>query len=206
MHAGIPEIDVHEIRIAPEEDAPDKIKFAAVDDCGRAGKIFQPGTFERVDAWFVEELNIRKRITIDVFAKPGNDKRVGPAQRSDLSIDVEHLCLQKIGAETSDESAEVCGGHGGRIITTEAQRTQSLRKEYRKGVQMTKEYIKGQTTSAEHPTPNTKRRTPNAERRTPNAERRTPNAERQTLKPVSAFAVNFFYDLKRFLAFLQARD
>src|SRR5271165_497533 len=46
----------------------------------------------------------------------------------------------------------------------------------------------------------------NSELRTPNAKLRTPNSERRTLKPVSAFAVNFFYDLKRFLAFLQARD
>src|SRR5271165_996276 len=104
MHAGIPEIDVHEIRVAAEED------------CGRTGKIFQPATFERADARLVDKFDIRKRITIGVFAKPGNDKRVGPAQRSDLPIDVEHLCLQEIGAETSDESAEVCGGHGGRII------------------------------------------------------------------------------------------
>ena len=116
MYTCIPEIDVHKIRVAPEEDAPDKIKFAAVDDCGRAGKIFQPATFERVDARFVEEFDIRKRITIGVFAKPGNDERVGQAERSDLPINVEHLRLQEISAETSDESAEVCGGHGGRII------------------------------------------------------------------------------------------
>src|SRR5271166_3527942 len=116
MHAGIPEIDVHEIRIAPEQDAPDKVKFAAVDDCGRTRKIFQPATFERMDAWFVEEFDIRKRITIGVFAKPGNYERVGPAQRSDLPIDVEHLCLQEIGAETSDEGAEGRPrGHRGRI-------------------------------------------------------------------------------------------
>src|SRR5271165_881569 len=39
-----------------------------------------------------------------------------------------------------------------------------------------------------------------------NAELRTPNSELQTLKLVSAFPVNCFYDLKRFSAFLQARD
>src|SRR5271166_3282835 len=46
----------------------------------------------------------------------------------------------------------------------------------------------------------------NSELRTPNSELRTPNSKLQTLKSVSAFPVYCFYDLKRFSAFLQARD
>jgi hypothetical protein len=50
-----------------------------------------------------EQLDISERIELRVLPKFGYDKRVNPLQRGDLTIDVKHLRLEKIGTETGND-------------------------------------------------------------------------------------------------------
>jgi hypothetical protein len=129
MDTGVPEVDVYEIGIAPDEDPAEQIEFTAVNERWCAGEIFQPPAFERAKTRFAQEFDIREGVTIGVFAELGDDERVCPLQRSDLAIDVEHFRLEEIGAKTGDESANgKPRGHRGRIIHHKGAENTELKK------------------------------------------------------------------------------
>ena len=57
---------------------------------------------EQIDFRSFEQLQIPKRIELGILAKFGDDKSINTAQGGDLTIDVEHLRLEKISAKTGD--------------------------------------------------------------------------------------------------------
>jgi hypothetical protein len=107
MDTGVPEVDVHQVGIAPDQDPPDQIEFATVDERRRTREIFQTAPFQRADTRFIEKLDIRERIPAGVLAEPGDNKGANTLKRSDLPVNVEHLRLEKISAKAGNESAAI---------------------------------------------------------------------------------------------------
>jgi hypothetical protein len=102
MNPGIPEVDMHEIRIPTQQHAPNYFEFASIHQSGSPRQIFQAPAPEWTDFRPLEQLKIWKGIEFRIFAKFGYDKALNPLQRGDLTKDVEHLHLEKIGAKTGN--------------------------------------------------------------------------------------------------------
>lgn len=103
MDAGIPEIDVHEIRIPPQEHAPDDFELASVHQGRSSDQILQPPPTDRTWVGAFKQLQILKWIERCIFPNFRDNKCMDPLQRSDLTIDVKHLRLEKIGAKTGND-------------------------------------------------------------------------------------------------------
>ena len=107
MDTGIPEIDVHEVGIAPDQDPADQIEFATVNERRCAREVFQTAPFQRADTRLIEKLDIGERIPAGVFAESGDNEGVNTLKRGDLAVNVEHLRFEKISAKTGNESAAI---------------------------------------------------------------------------------------------------
>src|SRR6516164_4916044 len=103
MDSCVPKINVHQVRISPDQDTADRLQFTAIDQARLAGDIFQIRSSNRVYPPFLQQLNISKRITIAIFAVFGNHERFDPCQLRDLAVNVLHLGLQEERAVAGNE-------------------------------------------------------------------------------------------------------
>src|SRR5436190_15962205 len=108
MHAGVPEINVHQVRAAPFQQFRQHLILAAIHDRRLSFYPLEPAVPERIIARLRDQLDVTKRKALDVLERLGHDERVVFVQRTHLPVDVEHLRFQEGGAITGYDRL----GHG----------------------------------------------------------------------------------------------
>src|SRR5437588_10664824 len=104
VHAGVPEINVHQIGSAPGQKSCTHLILAAIHDGRSLFDPFQPAVPERIGPRFWNQLDIAKWEKLGVLERLGHDERVVLVKRAHLPIDVEHLRFKEGGAITGYDS------------------------------------------------------------------------------------------------------
>ena len=81
MHAGVPEIDMHQVRAAPFQEVREHLVFAAIDDRGPLSHPLQPAVSERIAGRFWNDLDVAERKQFAVLQRFGHDERIVTVQR-----------------------------------------------------------------------------------------------------------------------------
>ena len=98
MHAGVAEIDVHEIDGTALEYFQEDLQFSTVIDGRAAADVFEVKALDEILPSARDELDVLERKAVGVLALAGEDNGIVTAEADDLPVDVQHLGLQKRGA------------------------------------------------------------------------------------------------------------
>src|ERR1041384_3922495 len=100
MHAGMPEINMHQVGATPFQQSRKHLIFAAINDGRLLFHPLKPAVPERISARLGNQLDVAKRKALNVLERLGHDERVVFVKRTHLPVDVEHLRFQECGAVT----------------------------------------------------------------------------------------------------------
>ena len=95
MYADVTKIDVQQPGIDPQQQVAQVARFRSIDRHWPPADLLLPDSSERMGPRFGDEKNVGAGELFRVLAFLGDDHRMPLAQRGDLSIDVQHLRLQK---------------------------------------------------------------------------------------------------------------
>jgi hypothetical protein len=109
MHAGMTEINVHQICRPAREQFHDYLELAPVIDRRFARHVFQPEAFQKILPGARQQFDVgeRKLGFLHPFAR--EDKGVIAPQPGDLPVDVTHLRLEKSRAIAGDDRLRHAG-------------------------------------------------------------------------------------------------
>src|SRR5688500_12761997 len=110
MHAGVAEINVHQVSAPPLKQPGEHLVFTAVKDRRLLLHKLEPAMAQRVAVRLRDQLNVVKGKELDVLERLRHDERFILVQRPDLPVNVQHFRLQKGGAVTGYDS--FCHGEG----------------------------------------------------------------------------------------------
>jgi hypothetical protein len=103
MHTGMPEIDVHELGLAPPQDAIEQLELAAINHRLGTPDILEVKPAQEILGWLADQFHIVEGIALGVLPGLRHDERLIRAQPRHLTVDVRHFPLEERGAIAGDD-------------------------------------------------------------------------------------------------------